>query len=185
MWLLTALQENPTKENHLKGHRDITEILIFTVMTACAVSHSFHSKNRHQTSSKTTFSCHSTKHYTILCPFSSIRFGLQHYTWKNPNTHSQAEQQCDPGFWDPWLCTERKQELTRELQQEKSNVQTYISNAKTNGRYAIGCWTISPLYHWFVRPMHNLETLPAMHNHINSIKLSSHLTKDPWLVTRG
>lgn len=59
--------------------RDITEILIFTTMTACAVSHGFHSKNRHQTSLKTTFSCHSTKPYTILCPFSSIRFGLQHY----------------------------------------------------------------------------------------------------------
>jgi len=29
-----------------------------------------------------------------------------------------------------------QKELTRELQQEKSNVQTYISNAKTNGRYA-------------------------------------------------
>ncbi len=28
----------------------------------------------------------------------------------------------------------------------------------------------------------HLETLPAMHNHIHSIKLSSHLTKDTWLV---
>jgi hypothetical protein len=48
-----------------------------------------------------------------------------------------------------------------------------------------GCWTISPLYHWFVKHMHNLETLPAMHNHIHSIKLSSPLTKDTWLVTQG
>jgi hypothetical protein len=31
----------------------------------------------------------------------------------------------------------------------------------------------------------HLETLPAMHNHIHSIKLSSHLTKDTWLVTWG
>jgi hypothetical protein len=29
-----------------------------------------------------------------------------------------------------------QKELIRELQQEKSNVQTYISNAKTNGRSA-------------------------------------------------
>lgn len=76
-----------------------------------------------------------TLHYPLSIFFNQV-WTTTLYTWKNANTDSQAEQQCDPGFWGPWLCTEKKQELTRELQQEKSNVQTYISNAKTNRRYA-------------------------------------------------
>jgi hypothetical protein len=65
MSLLTALQENPTKESHLQDHRDITEILIFTVMTVCAVSHNFHLKNRRYTSSKIAVSSYSIQLYNI------------------------------------------------------------------------------------------------------------------------
>lgn len=61
------------KSTHLR------KIILKVTETSLKSWYILNPKNRHQTSSKTTFSCHSTKPYTILRPFSSIRFGLQHY----------------------------------------------------------------------------------------------------------